>query len=147
MHCIVTDLIVHMAVRVKEIRLRDEDILRSTGFDPSSTGHGFANFLLLIAQLYNQPGSRLHGRLGLEFWWPVGELTNIAPVALGSNDLLSPSTVDKSPRPKFHTYGSQSRNAELDNIRQVSFYTVILSLTLYIQVLLVRLTELNVILS
>ncbi|CAH8493360.1 unnamed protein product [Schistosoma haematobium] len=120
MHCIVTDLIVHMAVRVKEIRLRDEDILRSTGFDPSSTGHGFANFLLLIAQLYNQPGSRLHGRLGLEFWWPVGELINIAPVALGSNDLLSPSTVDKSPRPKLHTYGSQSRNAELDNIRQAA---------------------------
>ncbi|XP_018645529.1 LOW QUALITY PROTEIN: hypothetical protein Smp_163040 [Schistosoma mansoni] len=120
MHCIITDLIVHMAVRVKEIRLRDEDILRSTGFDPSTTGHGFANFLLLIAQLYNQPGSRLHGRLGLEFWWPVGELTNIAPVALGSSDLLSPSTADKSPRPKFHTYGSQSRNAELDNIRQAA---------------------------
>ncbi|CAH8493175.1 unnamed protein product [Schistosoma rodhaini] len=120
MHCIITDLIVHMAVRVKEIRLRDEDILRSTGFDPSTTGHGFANFLLLIAQLYNQPGSRLHGRLGLEFWWPVGELTNIAPVALGSSDLLSPSTADKSPRPKLHTYGSQSRNAELDNIRQAA---------------------------
>ncbi|CAH8459245.1 unnamed protein product [Heterobilharzia americana] len=120
MHCIITDLIVHMTARVKEIRLRDEDLLRSTGFDPSTTGHGFANFLLLIAQLYNQPGSRLHGRLALEYWWPVGELVNITPVALGSGDLLSSSVTNKSPRRKFSLYGTRSRNAELDNIRQAA---------------------------
>ncbi|KAK4473719.1 hypothetical protein MN116_002615 [Schistosoma mekongi] len=120
MHSIITDLIVHMAVRVKEIRLRDEDLLRSTGFDPSTTEHGFANFLLLIAQLYNQPGSRLHGRLALEFWWPVGELANVPPVALGSSDLLPTSITNKSLGPKFNTYGGQSRNAELDNIRQAA---------------------------
>ncbi|CAH8468150.1 unnamed protein product [Schistosoma turkestanicum] len=122
MHCIITDLIVHMSARVKEIRLRDEDILRSTGFDPSTTGHGFANFLLFIAQLYNHPGSRLHGRLALEYWWPVSELANIVPVATasGTNDLLSPNTANKSPRPKFHPYGNHSRNAEVDNIRQAA---------------------------
>ncbi|KAH8849173.1 Nuclear pore complex protein Nup205 [Schistosoma japonicum] len=119
-HSIITDLIVHMPVRVKEIRLRDEDLLRSTGFDPSTTEHGFANFLLLIAQLYNQPGSRLHGRLALEFWWPVGELANVPPVALGSSDMLSTSITNKSLGPKFNTYGGQSRNAELDNIRQAA---------------------------
>nr|CAH8823220.1 unnamed protein product [Trichobilharzia regenti] len=120
MHCIITDLIVHMPARIKDIRLRDEDLLRSTGFDPSTTGHGFANLLLLIAQLYNQPGSRLHSRLALEYWWPVGELANITPAVLGSNDYLSTGMARKSPRPKLIIYGAQSRNAEVDNIRQAA---------------------------
>lgn len=39
------------------------------GVDPG----GFAVLLDSIAYLYNVPGSPLHARLSLEYWWPAGE--------------------------------------------------------------------------
>lgn len=106
MHTILTDLIVCMPVRIREIRLRDEDLLRNTGYDPSSNGHGFANFLLLIADLYNHPGSKFHSRLSLEYWWPMGEIS--------TSELRRSGGM----RGNFTGLGF-SRNIEMESIRQV----------------------------
>lgn len=110
-----------MPIHVKRIRSRDEDLLRQTGFDPSSSGSGFANLLLLIAQLYNQPGSRLHARLALEFWRPTGEHGGAAAVGLmpSSNELLT----GRSPGPMSPPHvATGSRAAELEDMRQVRVY-------------------------
>lgn len=129
MHSLITDLIVQMPTRVKEIRLHDEDVLRRAGFDPSSTGSGFANFLLLISDLYNQPGSRLHARLALEYWWPSGELTGMGMttscgggggtlVGLKGAEFLS-GFRGLPARSPSKAAALQGRNNETENIRQV----------------------------
>ncbi|VDP78336.1 unnamed protein product [Echinostoma caproni] len=121
-----------MPNRVKEIRLRDEDMLRRAGFDPSSTGSGFANFLLLIAELYNQPGSRLHARLALEYWWPSGELAGMGLTAganltgpLGSEFL--PGLRGLPSRSPSKAAAVQGRTNEADNIRQASLFRFVRS--------------------
>ncbi|TPP63753.1 hypothetical protein FGIG_01795 [Fasciola gigantica] len=122
-HSIITDLIVHMPNRVKEIRLRDENLLRRTGFDPASTGSGFANFLLLIAELYNQPGSRLHARFSLEYWWPSGELAVMGMTTGGTltgfqGAEFFPGLRGFPTRSPSKAVTLQNRNSETDNIRQ-----------------------------
>ncbi|KAF5403301.1 hypothetical protein PHET_03250 [Paragonimus heterotremus] len=132
-HGLVTDLLVYMPARVKEIRLKDEDLLRRTGFNPSSSGSGFANFLLLIAELYNQPGSKLHARLALEYWWPAGELAGVVMTGGGTVSqanttelLLAGGLITRSPS-KSNILGASARTTESDNIRQASLFRFVRS--------------------
>ncbi|CAL8096385.1 unnamed protein product [Calicophoron daubneyi] len=126
-HGLVTDLIVNMPVRVKEIRLRDEDLLRRTGFDPSSSGAGFANLLLLIGELYDHLGSQLHARLALEFWWPAGELGGSGANKVNPAEVsLSTGLVGRSPS-KNGVRSARMRTTEAENIRQASLFRFIRS--------------------
>ncbi|KAA3678614.1 nuclear pore complex protein Nup205 [Paragonimus westermani] len=133
LHGLITDLLVYMPARVKEIRLKDEDLIRRTGFNPSSSGSGFANFLLLIAELYNQPGSKLHARLALEYWWPAGELAGVVMTGGGTASqsnttelLLAGGFLTRSPS-KSNVLGVPARATESDNIRQASLFRFVRS--------------------
>ncbi|KAF8568536.1 hypothetical protein P879_01301 [Paragonimus westermani] len=133
LHGLVTDLLVYMPARVKEIRLKDEDLLRRTGFNPSSSGSGFANFLLLIAELYNHPGSKVHARLALEYWWPAGELAGVVMTGGGTASqsnttelLLAGGFLTRSPS-KSNVLGAPARATESDNIRQASLFRFVRS--------------------
>ncbi len=69
MHNLLTELLIQFPQNVRDIRLWDESVARRSGIDPAS----FAVFLDAFGQLYNAPGSSLHARLSLEYWWPAGE--------------------------------------------------------------------------
>lgn len=113
MHNLVTDLLVQFPQSVREIRLHDEAIARRTGVDPSARGAGFAALLGLIANLYNVPGSPLHARLSLEYWWPAGEAP--APSTPPTGILGTP----------FTTSSVSFRAGECENSRQVCKKTLI----------------------
>ncbi|KER24811.1 hypothetical protein T265_07599 [Opisthorchis viverrini] len=126
LHSLITDLLVYMPARVKEIRLRDEDLLRRTGFDPSSNGSGFANFLLLIAELYDHPGSKLHARLALEYWWPAGELgTPTGETSSSARDLLLSGGLISRSQSKLHAVAA--RRTESEGARQASLFRFVRS--------------------
>ncbi|TGZ75085.1 hypothetical protein CRM22_000586 [Opisthorchis felineus] len=126
LHSLITDLLVYMPARVKEIRLRDEDLLRRTGFDPSSNGSGFANFLLLIAELYDHPGSKLHARLALEYWWPAGELGAPAgETSSSARDLLLSGGLISRSQSKLHVVAA--RRTESEGARQASLFRFVRS--------------------
>uniref|UniRef100_A0A5K3FVW7 Mediator of RNA polymerase II transcription subunit 5 n=1 Tax=Mesocestoides corti TaxID=53468 RepID=A0A5K3FVW7_MESCO len=73
-HNLLTELLIQFPQNVRDIRLWDESVARRVGVDPG----GFAILLDAIGRLYNVPGSPLHARLSLEYWWPAGE-TVVAP--------------------------------------------------------------------
>ncbi|KAH9283133.1 Nuclear pore complex protein [Echinococcus granulosus] len=68
-HGLLTELLIQFPQITREMRLWDESMVRRMGVDPGS----FAVLLDTIACLYNVPGSSLHARLSLEYWWPAGE--------------------------------------------------------------------------
>ncbi|VDK25716.1 unnamed protein product [Taenia asiatica] len=68
-HSLLTELLIQFPQNTRELRLWDESVARRMGMDPG----GFAMLLNSITSLYNVPGSPLHARLSLEYWWPAGE--------------------------------------------------------------------------
>ncbi|KAM3173234.1 hypothetical protein ACTXT7_012909 [Hymenolepis weldensis] len=68
-HNLLTELLINFPQNVRELRLWDESMVRRMGVDPG----GFAVLLGALCRLYDVPGSPLHARLSLEFWWPAGE--------------------------------------------------------------------------
>ncbi|VDM15815.1 unnamed protein product [Hydatigera taeniaeformis] len=68
-HCLLTELLIQFPQNTRELRLWDESVMRRMSVDPG----GFAVLLDTISCLYNVPGSSLHARLSLEYWWPAGE--------------------------------------------------------------------------
>ena len=103
-HSFITELLIQFPQNVRELRLWDESVVRRMGVDPG----GFAVLLDTIGRLYNVPGSPLHARLSLEYWWPVGE-TRLVSVQVSD------------------TLNASFRAGEVENSRQVGTSVSLLS--------------------
>ncbi|KAL3317435.1 hypothetical protein Ciccas_003906 [Cichlidogyrus casuarinus] len=106
-HSLITDLIANMPLRVRELRLKDEECIRRSGQDPSQQGSGFARLLNLLSDLYDVPGSPLHARLSIEFWWP------------SSNELLEFNTETQHTR-DLTKKTAESNQSNADNMKQAA---------------------------
>lgn len=117
-HNLLTELLINFPQNVRELRLWDESMVRRIGVDPG----GFAVLLSALCRLYDVPGSPLHARLSLEFWWPAGE-TRINATANAAAANVAGAQV-----PQVSEGGSSAaaalsasfRAGEVENSRQVS---------------------------
>ncbi|VDO06336.1 unnamed protein product [Rodentolepis nana] len=116
-HSLFTELLINFPQNVRDLRLWDESMVRRMGVDPG----GFAVLLDALCRLYDVPGSPLHARLSLEFWWPSGEtrITGAANTAV--------TNVAGTQGPQSSESGSATaalnasfRAGEVENSRQVS---------------------------
>ncbi|VEL17583.1 unnamed protein product [Protopolystoma xenopodis] len=119
LHGLITDLIVLLPMRVREIRLRDEELARRTGMDPSADGRGFANLLLLIGDIYSSDqsstgfGNPHTARLTLSYWWSAGSLLD--------------SQTDAAVHASVEAIPNQSRLVEVDRLRQSALFRFVRS--------------------
>lgn len=114
-HNLLTELLINFPQNVRELRLWDESIVRRMGVDPG----GFATLLNALVGLYDVPGSPLHARLALEYWWPAGE-TRITPSAnVAAAGLAGSASSECGSAAAATALNASFRAGEVENSRQV----------------------------
>lgn len=122
-HSLLTELLINFPQNVRELRLWDESVVRRMGVDPG----GFAVLLDTLGRLYDVPGSSLHARLSLDFWWPAGEtrLTATANMAATNVATALQASEGGGGGPAAAALNASFRAGEIENSRQVSVLSVL----------------------